>query len=270
MSFFSDMEEELNDVVEEVKPIVPSKEVKEEKKTDNESVVSDDDFSSDDLSEEEMNEILGNNEPEDDPKDDPKEEALFEEPKKEEPKSKPVNKPEEKEAPNIVKTVSSVPASGSMETIISPDTVVDGNITTSSSIVVGGEVKGSVKAQDISVKGKIHNGVEGKTIVISGQVQGEIKGEAITIEDSKISGNLVAEKSIVVREQAVVIGDVCSESLTVYGRVKGDLNCKGIVELKTGSVVKGNVTALEVLIDKGANFQGSIIKTGEIDDSLFE
>lgn len=159
-------------------------------------------------------------------------------------------------------------------TVISADAVVDGNLTLNSSVTVLGKITGFLSAGDVvlEAQGEVLGGIEGNTVSIEGKVEGDIKGANVTIGNCKIKGNLYADNSMTISEKATVVGGVTAGSgdVTIYGKVKGDVESAGTVILKTGAVLKGNITAVEVLIDKGTTFQGSIFKAGEIDDSMFE
>lgn len=282
MGFFSDMSDDFNEEVSEVKPIVPSKEINNmeeeivEEVTKQEELelppVSDDDFDMEEI-QEDMDEIFGEEE-EDDSEDAPF--SSYQETNMEVKKVAEVIEKVKKSTPvnveaEVKKEKEIVMESSSNETVIASGVVVQGSVVSPTSVVVNGEITGNLKAKEvrISKEGKVLDGVEGTSVVIDGQVKGDTKGESIAVH-SKITGNLIGTGNVSVGEKAVVVGNISAENLTVYGKVKGDLDCSGIVDLKTGAIVKGNIRALEVLIGKGTNFQGSIEKTGEIDDSLFE
>lgn len=87
---------------------------------------------------------------------------------------------------------------------------------------------------DISGKGDLH---------IDGSVEGVIQ-----LEDGKLT----------VGPNAKVTADVVAREVVVYGSVKGNLRARDRIEItKEGSVV-GDLMAVRIVIEDGANFKGSI------------
>lgn len=297
MGFFSDMNN--NEFVDEdlgvTPPIVPSKTVNSEEeelklpseqqdenisvvkrrsKKVEESVIADDDFSETRFVSSEVDDILNEMESPSAKSDDipfdgksEVESKKTEAPKtapKQEASPAPVHQPTPSYAKKLVAT------SG---TVISEDAVIEGNLTLMSDVTVLGEITGFLRAGDVSLEasGKVLGGIEGENVSIEGKVTGDVKGTNVTIGACRIQGNIYAGNSMTISSKATVVGNVASGEgdVTILGKIKGDVESAGTVLLKTGSIVKGNITAMEVLIDKGTTFQGGIFKAGEIDDSLF-
>lgn len=279
MGFFSDMSNNEFDDEElgVTPPIVPSKTVKSGDDVDvvkkrgdqgEDSAVEDDDF---------LDSVM-----EDAPRDGEHEEAIEDipfdgstaKPEEKQPTKSKKSEGEQKQPPIVEKIKESKLPSVESGTVISSDAIVDGNLTLSSSVAVFGEITGTLKAGDVLLKesGRVLGGIEGENVSIEGKVKGDIKGSNVTIGGCKVQGNIMAGNSMTISSDAIVVGNVTSGEgdVTILGKIKGDVESTGTVLLKTGSVVKGNITAVEVLIDKGTTFQGSVFKAGEIDDSLFD
>jgi cytoskeletal protein CcmA (bactofilin family) len=129
------------------------------------------------------------------------------------------------------------------------DGICEGNITTEGDVSV--RTRGTVKG-DIHTKGNV---------VIHGNVSGGvIEGKDIRIETRdrlRIPVALINGESVSISENAVVIGDIRSESLTVAGAVKGDIDIKGPVVLLATAVVQGNVKAASIQMETGALVDGN-------------
>ena len=283
MGFFSDMNNsEFSDGELETKPITPSKTVNSKegaapvvkpvkKSSVLEDVVSDDDFDEENggFTEDEIEEMLGedSNMPFDG-------EEEVEEVKHVAPAPKPTlhaNRPEPGPAPVASPARKMTVTSGS---VISQDAVVEGNLTLASAVTVLGKITGFLSAGDITLEtsGEVLGGLAGGNVSIDGKVDGDVKGTNVTIGNCRIKGNICADKSLTISNKATVIGDVTAGEgdVFIYGKIKGNVESTGTVTLKTGSVIKGNIAAVEVITERGATFQGSIFKAGEIDDSMFE
>jgi cytoskeletal protein CcmA (bactofilin family) len=89
------------------------------------------------------------------------------------------------------------------------------------------EIKGSIKfTQDLSVDGK---------------VEGEI---------SSVNGMLV------VGQNAELRGEVKTKSVTVYGKVHGNITVDERCELKANAQLHGDLKAARLVIEEGATFVG--------------
>ena len=83
------------------------------------------------------------------------------------------------------------------------------------------------------------------------QVQGKFKG---TIE---ATGALVVDKDAVVEADRITVS-----SLTVFGTVIGDIHAADKVDMMSGAVVQGDVSAARLRIADGVQFEGQCSMTG--------
>ncbi len=79
--------------------------------------------------------------------------------------------------------------------------------------------------------------------------------EGLTRIDGEIIGNVSGNGGVILGERGSIKGNVSLEEVIVYGRIEGDIIAKS-VELKSGSRVDGNIRAEELLIEKGAVYNG--------------
>ena len=93
-----------------------------------------------------------------------------------------------------------------------------------------------------------------------------IKGEITAREDLVISGRVEGSVSVpghgvTVRAGAEVIADVEGRSVTVSGRILGDVTASDRVVLHGGSDLEGTLTAQHLRMEDGALFAGKVETT---------
>ena len=92
------------------------------------------------------------------------------------------------------------------------------------------------------------------------------------------SGEIHTSDSVTIGRNGVVVADVTAKSAQIGGKIQGNIICKELIELEENSEVRGNMTAKELVVKKGAIFHGnssmlqdpsmSAIKKGEIKRDL--
>lgn len=90
-------------------------------------------------------------------------------------------------------------------------------------------------------------------------VKGDISGKGDLHIDGSVEGLIQLEDGkLTVGPSAKVTADVVAREVVVYGSVKGNLRARDRIEItKDGSVV-GDLMAVRIVIEDGANFKGSI------------
>jgi len=147
---------------------------------------------------------------------------------------------EEKAAAPVVETKR---AKATDETaVITEGMSVAGNIASTGSLEVLGEVKGN-----ITVNGKLN---------IIGAIEGDSKASEIYAENARISGEVNSLGSIKVGQNTVIIGNIYATSAVIAGAIKGDIDVKGPVILDTSAIVMGNIKSKSVQINNGAVIEG--------------
>lgn len=126
--------------------------------------------------------------------------------------------------------------------IITEGMSISGNIASTGSLEVLGEVKGN-----ITVNGKLN---------IIGAIEGDSKAAEIYAENARISGEVNSLGSIKVGQNTVIIGNIFATSAVIAGAIKGDIDVKGPVILDTSAIVMGNIKSKSVQINNGAVIEG--------------
>ena len=93
-----------------------------------------------------------------------------------------------------------------------------------------------------------------------------VKGRLTATEHVIIEG--VFEGEIVIPDHGVAIGgtahlrgDVCASTITVIGRVDGNLTASALIELRSTAVVTGRLASPRLSIEDGARFHGTVDPT---------
>ncbi len=98
------------------------------------------------------------------------------------------------------------------------------------------------------------NTVIGSSIVIDGEITGE---EPLTILGT-VKGKIVVAQNLTVEPGATVEANVEAQSLTVSGRVTGNVTVRERVELRSDAKMVGDVKSPRVVIADGASFKGNV------------
>jgi cytoskeletal protein CcmA (bactofilin family) len=90
-----------------------------------------------------------------------------------------------------------------------------------------------------------------------------VKGEIFGNEDLQIDGTVegliqLDERKLTVGAIAKVTADIIAREVVVYGSVKGNVRGKGKIEIKKDGSVNGDLTTVQIIIEDGAYFKGSI------------
>ncbi len=88
------------------------------------------------------------------------------------------------------------------------------------------------------------------------KIEGSIEFEEELYFDGQLKGEIHSEGSLTVGENAQVNGDVFTKSVTVLGRVTGNITVQERCELKSRAQLIGDLQAARLTIEEGAIFEG--------------
>ena len=137
--------------------------------------------------------------------------------------------------------------SGNELTVISKNTVVDGNIRSFADMSIDGDIKGDVETT--------------KDIDLNGKVVGNLTCNNAGLHDSQIQGNLRLKGNVAMERDTVLIGDLTSTYADLNGKIKGNINIAGKAQLKEDAVIFGDISASTITVDDGAIIQGYVSTT---------
>ncbi len=107
---------------------------------------------------------------------------------------------------------------------------------------------------------------EGSPTVIgkSVRIQGEVTGNEDLYLDGKIEGTVVLTDSrLTVGPNANVLADIQAQDVIVFGRVEGNIQAAGRVELRQSATVIGNIFAARLSIEESAGISGKVETNGK-------
>jgi len=96
-----------------------------------------------------------------------------------------------------------------------------------------------------------------QTILGEGTVlNGELISEGITRLDGRFSGEINGGV-VIIGKNAVVDANIKCEELTIYGKVRGNVQSKQSVEILSGGELIGDIKASSSIVREGAYFKGN-------------
>lgn len=132
-------------------------------------------------------------------------------------------------------------------TVISRNTIIDGNIRSFANINIDGSVKGDVKiTKNINVTGKVVGNIDCNNSVMTG---------------ASMQGNINSKGQVQIDRDSLLLGDISAQYLDLNGKVKGNIDVGGKAEFKTDAVILGNITASTITVLDGATIQGYVNTT---------
>src|SRR5256714_10044081 len=97
----------------------------------------------------------------------------------------------------------------------------------------------------------------GKDILSSDvEIKGSIKFQKELLIDGKVEGDINSDGILTVGENAEIRGEIKTKSITVYGKVHGNITVTERCELKSKCVLQGDLKAARLTIEEGATFSG--------------
>lgn len=122
-----------------------------------------------------------------------------------------------------------------------------------------GEVKSSVsfslkKAEEHPIGAKSTDAVIGQKVYI----KGELGGNGDVSVEGKVDGKIKLNKHLIISRGGVVKAEVSAESVTVAGKLIGNVNAKKKVEILSTGHLEGDINTPNIVISEGGHFKGNI------------
>ncbi len=97
----------------------------------------------------------------------------------------------------------------------------------------------------------------GKDILSSDvEIKGSIKFQKELLIDGKVEGEINSEGVLTIGENADIRGEIKTKSITVFGKVQGNITVTERCELKSKCILQGDLKAARLVIEEGATFIG--------------
>ena len=107
--------------------------------------------------------------------------------------------------------------------------------------------------------------IAGGRVTLHGSHTGSISAQTIELLDCTINGDVSIEQKLIIGENAAINGSVCAGELDCAGTINGDAAVNGRVSLRSTADIRGNVRAVKMNMEEGAQIKGGI----EIRQNLF-
>ena len=106
----------------------------------------------------------------------------------------------------------------------------------------------------------------GKGTVLEGDIQtyGNIRVEG------KVVGNIKSKSKAVLSDTGSIEGDMLAQNAEIAGEVKGSVEVSEILILKPSAIVHGDILTNKLVIESGANFNGSCKMGAVVKDITIE
>lgn len=132
-------------------------------------------------------------------------------------------------------------------TIISKNTIIDGNIRSLANMQIDGNIKGNVETT--------------RNIDMSGKIVGDITCNNAGMNSAAMQGNVSLKGRMKMDRDTILIGDLSSQYADINGRIRGKLDIVGKAELKRDAIVFGDINASTIAVTDGAIIQGYVNTT---------
>lgn len=100
-------------------------------------------------------------------------------------------------------------------------------------------------------------------IARAAHIEGEIKGAGEVRIEGTVSGKLDCSATVMIDQGGKIEGEIKAETVTIAGRVEGNIFATQKIELTPTAQVDGDITSPRVLIREGATFEGQVYMTGK-------
>ena len=88
------------------------------------------------------------------------------------------------------------------------------------------------------------------------EIKGSIKFQKELMIDGKVEGEINSEGVLTIGENADIRGEIKTKSITVFGKVHGNITVAERCELKSRCTLQGDLKAARLVIEEGATFIG--------------
>ncbi|MEG1994448.1 MAG: polymer-forming cytoskeletal protein, partial [Oscillospiraceae bacterium] len=129
-------------------------------------------------------------------------------------------------------------------TFIDEMTIIEGAIISQSNLNIAGEVKGNITCNN--------------NVTTSGKITGDVDCENFVGDKSSIEGNISSKKSLILKNNSTIVGDLSADVIEVSGKINGNIISASELSIFANSAVYGNINAKSIFVEKGSVIQGNV------------
>ena len=101
------------------------------------------------------------------------------------------------------------------------------------------------------------NGESAKNVLNSDvEIKGNLKFAGELLLDGKLEGEIQTDGVLNLGDTAVVNGNISAQSVTVRGKVHGNISAKEKIEIKSKAELFGDIQATKLIVEEGVTFVG--------------
>lgn len=125
---------------------------------------------------------------------------------------------------------------------------------------------------DVEISGNLKGNVETSgDIKLCGKIIGDIMGNNIDLIAGEVQGNIIAAATLTIDSDSVVVGDTTANNILMDGKQKGNMQIENMADFQSNALLKGNVTTGRLSISEGAKLRGAIqVKIDDTEEDLFD
>lgn len=131
--------------------------------------------------------------------------------------------------------------------------------TTTSAATPGGSATPAPNLQSTAQPGRVNpsGNADARAYLDRGsKLSGKVSFEGPARIDGEVDGEINAKDALTIGETAVVTAQIRAASVTVAGKVSGDIVATQRIEIRPSAKVNGNLTAPVLVVQEGALFEG--------------
>lgn len=88
-------------------------------------------------------------------------------------------------------------------------------------------------------------------------IVGDLNGEESIRIDGRVKGNITIKDGVILGEKSLVEGNIQADSLIVFGKIIGNIICKSL-QVKEQGMVNGDISTDTLNVEKGAIINGHL------------
>lgn len=100
------------------------------------------------------------------------------------------------------------------------------------------------------------------------QIRGNLTGSGQLVVRGRIEGQITLDSHLTIEQTGLVVANVTANSITLSGRMQGDIEAADLVSVQESASMQGDIRAQEVEIADGATFRGRLDMDVPLPDTL--
>jgi cytoskeletal protein CcmA (bactofilin family) len=129
-------------------------------------------------------------------------------------------------------------------TIISKNTVIIGDIRSLANVTIEGNVRGKVDVL--------------KDATMQGMLVGDLTCKNAKMQGSSVQGNVLTKENAYIDNNSTVLGSLAAQNASIDGKIKGNIEIGSKVEFHENAIVAGDIYTNTITVADGANIKGFV------------